>query len=66
MADPQDLRLPARGFRQGSRSIPLVWTESALMDSASHRGFDCDDADLKGYQRPEVLNHILAIGAILI
>lgn len=62
MADRYEIRLPALRIRQGEQAIYTFGVDGKRIHefttvSRVHR----DDAQLQGYQRPEVLSHIRAI-----
>src|SRR6476620_7776193 len=62
MADRYDLRLPALRIRQGQKHIYSFGVDGKrIHDFATVSRVHRDDADLRGYQRPEVLSHIRAI-----
>jgi len=67
MADRYDLRLPALQIRQGQQTIYTFGVDGKRIHdfatvSRVHRE---SDAELAGYQRPEVLSHIRAIRSYL-
>ncbi|GAA2745355.1 hypothetical protein GCM10009868_26540 [Terrabacter aerolatus] len=62
MADRYDLRLPALRIRQGRKHIYSFGVDGKrIHDFATVSRVHRDEADLKGYQRPEVISHIRAI-----
>ncbi|KRB47078.1 DGQHR domain-containing protein DpdB [Terrabacter sp. Root181] len=62
MADRYELRLPALRIRQGQKYIYSFAVDGKrIHDFATVSRVHRDDANLKGYQRPEVLTHIRAI-----
>ena len=62
MADRYEMRLPALRIRQGNKHIYSFGVDGKrIHDFATVSRVHREDADLKGYQRPEVLSHIRAI-----
>jgi DGQHR domain-containing protein len=63
MADRYELRLPALEVRQGSRRIYCFAVDGKIVHdfTAISRVHRDTSANLRGYQRPEVMSHIRAI-----